>query len=166
MAKQIPTQARVKELLNYDPETGVVSRKISVSPNARAGDVAGCIGKNGYWQVQIDGLKTHMHRIVWLYVYGDWPDGDIDHVNGDRSDNRLINLRNVTHQQNTMNRTKSRRNKSGFKGVCRGKGVGTWRAFIHLDGVSHNLGTFKSIEDAISAREAGEHMFFAEFRRK
>ncbi|MCK9994454.1 MAG: hypothetical protein Dbin4_02974, partial [Alphaproteobacteria bacterium] len=97
------TQSRLKELLHYDPDTGVFTRRVQTSSNARVGDVAGCLHPEGYRHIQIDGKRYAAHRLAWLYMTGEWPTNQLDHLNGVRDDNRWGNLREATHGQNQQN---------------------------------------------------------------
>src|SRR5690606_34614864 len=99
------TQQRLKELLYYDPETGIFTRLVGRSgPRARAGDVAGSDNGKGYIRIYVDGRPYKAHRLAWFYMHGEWPE-EIDHRNGERADNRLSNLRPVTRQQNNLNQS-------------------------------------------------------------
>jgi len=121
MAKQIIprllTQEQLKQLLSFDAESGKFYRKKSAGANAKAGDLAGRIDRHGYRAIQIDGIKYPEHRLVFLYVTGRFPDGNVDHINHCRSDNRMENLRVVTHAVNQKNRRLSNNNTSGVNGV-------------------------------------------------
>ena len=97
------TQERLKQLLNYDPETGIFTRIISVSSNALKGDIAGWINGHGYRQLSIDYKKYDCHRLAFLYMLGKLPNEEVDHINHIRSDNRWINLREVTRHENKKN---------------------------------------------------------------
>ncbi len=134
-------QLRLKELLSYDPESGEFRRRISVSSNARAGSVIGVPHTNGYLIAQIDGRKYYLHRLAWLYVHGEFPPDEIDHINRKRDDNRVANLRPATRKQNCRNVSARSNSKSGIRGVCWSKKRRTWEAFINLDGKSKYLGS-------------------------
>jgi len=127
------TQARLKELLLYDPDTGEFA-KIKWLRLGRSGIVSR--GKNsvGYIQIRIDDVLYVGHRLAWLYTYGHFPK-TLDHINGDKSDNRICNIRLVTTSQNAMNRKLSKNNTSGTKGICRRR-YG-WVAQIWKDGITY-----------------------------
>lgn len=95
-------QKRLKEVLDYDPATGVFTWRVELNARGKVGDPAGC-NSWGYRVIRIDGRLYGAHRLVWLYVHGRWPDAMIDHVNGDRSDNRIENLREANSVQNAHN---------------------------------------------------------------
>lgn len=112
------TAARLRELLSYDPETGLFTRLVRVARRAKAGDVLRSVNRHGYVAFAIDGKTYQGHRLAWLYAYGEWPAGQIDHLNGVRDDNRLANLRDVPAHTNVQNQRSARvNNKSGFMGV-------------------------------------------------
>src|ERR1700724_777328 len=111
------TAARLREILHYDPETGIFTWRVRTSNRANVGATAGCICANGYPQTSIDGHRYSMHRLAWLYVTGEWPGAETDHRNGDKTDNRFCNLRPATKAENGRNRAIYKSNTSGFKGV-------------------------------------------------
>lgn len=165
----IPTQARVREYFNYDPATGdllVKERPKSGFSPARYSSHMKQIGKpaggrlaGGYIKVHIDGEYYLAHRIVWLFVTGQWvtyPDFEIDHVNGNRSDNRIQNLRKVTKSMNQRNGSMRVNNTSGVIGVNWVASKRRWVARI-WDGPHHKyLGQFKDIAEAAAARAKAE----------
>lgn len=110
---------RVKEFLEYNPKTGnfVWIKRINSQSRAKIGAVAGW-KKSGYKCIALDGVKYYCHRLAWFYIHGKWPENEIDHINGVKDDNRLSNLRDVTHKENLQNRRKANsNNESGFLGV-------------------------------------------------
>ncbi len=144
------TQDRLRELLCYDQETGVFQWLVSRG-RARAGSIAGSADSYGYLQTKIFGRIYLNHRLAWLYAHGEWPDEQIDHINGCRYDNRLANLRKVSASINQQNQRKARLdNKSGFLGVGRiGK---RWQARISYPGSKDTyLGLFDTPELAHAA---------------
>lgn len=145
------TQRRLKELLHYDPTTGIFVRRMHVSSNARIGDVAGRRRKHIYLQISIDGVLYLSHRLAWLYMTGDWPKDQIDHINGIRDDNRWTNLRNATGLENQQNRAACSNNTSGFAGVSWHKCSKKWRACISVAGRQKHLGLFTDCESAFAA---------------
>jgi hypothetical protein len=97
------TQERLKELLHYDPETGIFTNLTQRGGHAKKGAVAGTKNSIGYVCIRIDYDQYRAHRLAWLYVYGEFPEKFIDHMNEIRDDNRIINLRLATHQENLHN---------------------------------------------------------------
>jgi hypothetical protein len=149
------TQARLKQLLHYDPETGKFKR-LTKWGSQQIGDEPGCKSKFGYRYIGVDGKGYTAYRLAWLYVYGDFPPGDIDHINRDPTDDRIANLRSVSHSANLHN-TQHRDATSGYKGVYRTK-ENRWQARIRVNYKMHNLGTFATIEEAANARKLAEKM--------
>jgi hypothetical protein len=149
------TQERLKELLKYDIETGKFTWLVR-STRADVGQEAGVIMGEGYRTISVDGQKKLAHRLAWLYVHGTWPKGQIDHINGVRSDNRLANLRDVTSSQNLHNVQQPRStNKTGYRGISIWKG----RKFLARITVKNriiHLGIFDTAEAAYAARQAAE----------
>lgn len=134
-------------LLVYDASTGEMYWKIDVGGGSRAGDRAGYTTFWGYRQISIKCKMHFVHRLAWLMTYGEWPKGEIDHINGQRSDNRLSNLRDLDHALNAQNlRAPKSNNKSGFLGVSR-KDRG-WRATLKVNGKQLSLGVYATPEEA------------------
>lgn len=104
MAKTDLTAERLRELLHYDPEAGVFTRRTNSNNKARIGDVAGHRTAKDYWSIKISGVAHSAHRLAWLYVYGAWPREGVDHANGIKTDNRIANLREATHSENMQNK--------------------------------------------------------------
>ncbi len=165
------TQAELKELLHYDPGTGVFAWKSRSEShfksigdcnvwNARfAGSVAGSDHPNGrrvYREIGIKGVLHKAHRLAWLYTHGEFPQNQMDHIDGDGSNNQIANLRDVTHQENQKNQRIPSNNTSGHIGVFFSKAQGKWKAQIGTASGQRNLGCFAYIEDAISARKTAE----------
>ena len=158
MATNLITQERLKSLLTYDPDTGEFCWKAAKGTRARPNELAGAMGGGGYWLIQIDGKKHKAHRLAWVYTYGEQPD-EIDHINRVKHDNRVTNLRSVTHHENSQNQTKPRNNTSGFIGVDFHKRSGKWRARIRIDGKLRDLGYFGTAEQAADCRRAAEKIY-------
>ncbi len=145
------TAERARELLHYDPETGVLTWRITRG-TARAGSVAGYLSAKGYLQVGIDGRLHYGHRLAWLLAYGAWPEHLVDHVNNDRADNRLRNLRAATNAENLQNRRGPQVNsRSGYIGAHWHKAAGRWHAAIKANGRSRSLGYYDTAEAAHAA---------------
>jgi hypothetical protein len=144
------TAERVRELFSYDPETGVF-RHLRTPWNRRvqAGDAAG-FASGPYWTIYADGRTYKAHRLAWLYVHGECPTGEVDHINGDKLDNRIINLRPVTRSENQQNVYAPRKdNRFGLRGVSKVAGRSKrYSARIWKDGKRITLGHFLTPEEA------------------
>jgi hypothetical protein len=155
------TQERLKELLRYDPDTGIFTWLKTNSNRARAGSTAGCKSCNEYIVVRIDGVLRRAHRLAWLYMTGSSV-AEIDHANRDKSDNRWANLRAATRSQNNINRPPPRNNRSGFAGVHEHR-PGEWHAFGMKSRVKQHIGAFRSPEEASAARAKWAVETYGEF---
>lgn len=158
------TQSRLRELLHYDSGTGVF--RWLVAPGKRSdlkGAVAGSPQYQGYICICVDFQKHRAHRLAWLYMTGAWPDAHIDHINGDKGDNRFANLRGATKAQNEMNKGLRCHNTSGATGVYWSRAAGKWQAYIRIDGRSRYLGVYQNIDDAKAARREAEIALFGEY---
>lgn len=154
----------VRRELQYCPETGLFTRKVSRG-SGRAGAVAGTDDGKGYLKIQVLGRRYRAHRLAWLYVYGHLPDGEIDHINGNKSDNRIANLRVATPQENSRNRPTRIDNAIGLKGVSFHRATGKYRAKISHGGREHSLGLYESPESAHAAYVRAANENFGEFAR-
>lgn len=148
------TQARLKEVLHYDPDTGKFTRLISSKPQY-VGKLAGSLSGTGHVQIRIDGPHYYGHRLAWLYMTGNWPI-EIDHKNRIRDDNRWKNLRQVSHAENCRNQENFSNNTSGHTGVHWFKRDQMWIARIQVEGKRKFLGKFDSKDEAIEARKEAE----------
>ena len=163
MTTQILTQQKLKELLDYNPDTGVFTWRVSLNSRSVIGSNAGSCS-NGYKVIRINRKNYHAHRLAWLYVQGQFPQHQLDHINRIRDDNRIDNLREVTNAQNHQNRNLSANNKSGVCGVNWHKRDKKWRAYIKLNGKDIHIGQYDDMKDAIVARKQAEqtyHLFRA-----
>lgn len=161
------TQSIARETLSYSPDTGALAwlprrRTLFTTDqqwrawNTRyAGKDAGRIANDGYRKVTILGGRYQAHRLIWLLVYGCWPTGEIDHINGDPADNRLANLRDVSHRDNQRNQRLKSSNTSGFNGVLWDKFAKRWLAYIGGANRRH-VGYFDTPEQAAAARKAAQ----------
>lgn len=153
------TLERLKEVLDCDPEAGTFTWK-----QARAGAVVpagGTSNAKGYARICIDYALHYRHRLVWLYVHGEWPTETIDHINGVPGDDRISNLRPASYSQNNANR----RAEQKFKGVSRSKGRQRWAAAIHKDNKRIYLGVFGTPEEAHTAYQQAARLLHGEFAR-
>jgi hypothetical protein len=157
------TQEYLKSILSYDPETGLFIRLITSSSNAIKGDTAGYI-HDGYVNIKINGKAYKAHRLAWLYMTGEWPEDEIDHINGITHYNVWNNLREATHHQNCKNRKLNINNASGFKGVHKEKNK--WRASVNIDKIQVFIGLFNTPEEAYDARMDYVSIHYGEFARK
>jgi hypothetical protein len=159
MSKPILTQERLKELLSYDPETGVFVWVARPSTRIKIGDPAGYFRPDGYHQIKINGAMFISHRLAWLYMTGAFPPDQIDHIDRNPANNRFANLRAVTNSENMHNLGKYKNNKSGFKGVCYHKQQKKWVAQIQLNSVNKYLGRFSTPEEASAAYLAAQRIY-------
>lgn len=158
------TAQRALELLRYEPESGLLFWLVRPCQRIPAGTAAGGMNAEGYRTVRIDGRSYLAHRVVWLLQTGDWPQHDIDHINGDRADNRWGNLRDVSRAINNRNRVvASSRNSTGLLGVTVGR-YGFY-ADIGIDGKQVHLGHFKTAEEAHQAYLSAKANIHPEARR-
>ncbi len=137
--------------LDFDQETGVFTWKNDGTRGVKAGDIAGTKMKSGYVMLSVKGKRLLAHRIAWLFVHGEFPEGNIDHINRNKSDNRIANLRPATYEQNAQNRLKNIKNTSGYKGVTWHKRDERWQAAITVRKKVIHLGYYKNVEDAYKA---------------
>lgn len=145
----------LKKNLKYSPDTGVFTWRKELTRNSYRGKPAGCIDSDtGYLVIRINNVLHYAHRLAWLYCHEEWPSEVIDHINHDRSDNRLQNLRVVNRQENSRNMVLNAKNTSGVTGVCFDRWAGRWKAYIAVDGRLLHLGRFDTKEEAITARNA------------
>jgi len=176
MAKAtLPSQEFLQQVLSYDPETGLLvwQRRLpatfpqreypaeitAAKWNARhAGNRAGSRMSNGYLSFALNGRRIYAHRAAWKIATGDEPD-EIDHINGDRTDNRLVNLRDVDRSENMRNVKLPKNNRSGVIGVFFDNTVNAWAASIYKVGRTSHLGHFQSFDEAVAARRAAEVEF-------
>lgn len=147
------TNSNVMEIFDYDPIAGELSWKVSPSKNVEAGSIAGRIDKDGYIQISYRKVSYLAHRVAWLYMYGKWPDDQIDHRDGNRANNAIANLREASCSENMQNiRVAQRNNKIKLLGVTHSHNrVNPFRATICLNRKCRHLGYFATKEEAHSA---------------
>lgn len=158
--EQMLSHSYLTEVLDYNAETGKFVWKKPASYQMHPGDEAGTQNASGYVFICVGGVKYKAHRLVWFYHYGEWPSDEtpqIDHINGNRADNRIANLRLVTRVKNSRNHKGRSTNTSGCTGVSFKKSNGKWQAVI---GDGHGkyklLGYFLNYEEAVAARKQAE----------
>jgi hypothetical protein len=141
---------RLREVLNYNPRNGVFTWRIMLSKNVPAGSVAGFVTQLGYRTIKIDGQAYQAHRLAFLYMTGEWPVDQVDHMDGDGTNNRWRNLREASASLNQQNKRRGMsNNKTGLLGVSPCKEA--YKATISIRGKVMHLGTFKRAEDAYAA---------------
>ena len=156
------SREEVERLLQYDPETGIFVWIVSKGA-AKAGSVAGTVANRGYVRLRINRREFLAQRIAWLLATGHMPTGEIDHINGDRADNRLSNLRPATHAENGFNRGRNANNTSGFKGVHRNGEK--FSVVVCRAGKHYYFGVFDVAEDAHAAYCEAFRQVHGEFGR-
>ncbi len=144
------TQDELASIFLYDTATGLFTFKAKRS-NRKAGQVAGTMHPGGYLRLNVNKRCYYAHRLAWLYCYGYYPPDEIDHINGNRTDNRIANLRCATRCENGTNTQKKCTNTSGYKGVHFNSKLNKWCAQATVNRKAHHLGVFARIEDARDA---------------
>lgn len=144
------THARLLELLTYDQETGEFRWRMS-RPGCAPATLAGAGHSLGYRRIYLDRKSYYAHRLAWLFVHGIWPTNEIDHIDGDKTNNAISNLREATRSENLRNRGKLVTNSSGYKGVSWSKMTHKWEVTITVNRKQRNVGFFDDIEDAARA---------------
>ena len=143
----------LKRLYNYNPTDGLFTRKISNNTRYPVGQIAGTKNHHsGYVYIKINGKRYSAHRLAWLYVHGEFPNGEIDHKDRDKSNNRILNLRDFTRSENMLNTGLQSNNKTGIKGVSM-RSNGKFVARVGLNNKRIQLGTFATKEEAGEAVE-------------
>lgn len=158
------SRERLRELVNYDQKTGVFRRIKGGRGYPSVGTVFGCKNGRGYLVGMIDGRIYLLHQLAWFYVHGRWA-SSIDHANGDKSDNRLENLREATSSQNNANKCRSKNNTSGFKGVSWQSHARKFKAQIRINGRSAHLGYAATAKEAHQMYCTAAIKYFGEFAR-
>lgn len=148
------TQTRLKKLVHYNCDTGIFTR-------IKNGLVAGCADSKGYWKISIDGKSYRAHRLVWLYVFGKFPNVLLDHINRNKSDNRFHNLREAGYSENNQNHKINKRNTSGVTGVHFHKKSQKWHAMISINKKPKYIGSFANIQEAKEARLRAEKEIYS-----
>lgn len=174
MPKSLPSPELLRKLLRYEPDTGKLfwrERAPDMFEGKRVCADLACSrwngrnagkeaftanGNHGYKTGNVFGTLYLAHRVIWAIFHGHWPKDQIDHINGDRTDNQIKNLRNVSASENSKNMKMPSTNSSGVIGVCWRKAKGRWQAQIRVSGRVKHIGSFLEIEDAIAARKEAE----------
>ena len=170
----LPTPEVLRQLLRYEPETGKLFWRVrdpsffkdgvktaihqaAIFNGSLAGNVAlTTLHKQGYLRGRVFNKTYAAHRVVWAIHYGEWPDGEVDHINGQPGDNRICNLRCVSHKENGRNVKRFQNNTSGITGVAWNGQFQKWVAYITVDGKRRHLGVFDDFNEAASARKLAQ----------
>lgn len=153
------TQERLKQLLHYDPNTGVFTR-IYTNRADRLGKQPGSRNTKGHVQIRLDGALYVAHRLAWLYVNGEFPTNQIDHIDGDKANNKFLNLREATNKQNQENVPLQVNNTSGYRGVSFDKRLKKFRAYVCHNRQQITLGFFVTAELAANTAKKARDQFF------
>ncbi len=170
MKEKLITPDMLREAMIYDPDTGMLYWKERPLEHFKGTNAFGmwntryagkpalnCTNKRyGYKEGNFMGFQHRTHRVAWAIYHGEWPKQYIDHINGDRADNRLCNLRDVSKSDNHKNMSLASHSTSGVIGVSWNKKLGKWAAYIYDSGKRNHLGVYASKEEAVAARKAAE----------
>jgi hypothetical protein len=168
------TAEYIRSRLAYDDATGILTWKPKVGTTVAerkwngkcAGKPAGSVSKDrGHLETSIDCKKQKLHRLAWLHYYGEWPAGEVDHINGDPGDNRIANLRIATHAENMRNMKMKRTNSIGVKGVFFDRARNKYQARIKVGYKGIHLGRYDTIEEAAAAYARASEKYHGEFGR-
>lgn len=165
LAKPLPSVEWVRQYFAYDPDTGYFTWIKPTCIAARMGRRVGTPDKDGYLRMRAMGVRFFAHRAAWAFIHGDWPPRgmQIDHINGNPSDNRACNLRLADNSQQQLNTRRRTHGASGLRGVVRDAKTGTWRAQIMRNKKQTYLGTFADKEVAHQAYLSAAREMFGEF---
>lgn len=163
MPKNSLTQDYLKQILNYNPDTGIFRWVERVAKRIEIGQVAGSVDKGGYRKIRIGGVSFYAHRLAWLYSFGEFPKEQIDHINHIKDDNFLKNLRSCTSSENSRNRGMSPKNTSGYKGVSWHIRNKKWTAKIQHNRKTVNLGNYDCRHEAAKEYDKKALELFGEF---
>lgn len=147
----------IDSFLNYDPDGGQFTWKVS-SGTVKAGAVAGTVTKNGYLKISICGKSYRAHRLAWIIMNGNSPSDQLDHIDGNRLNNSISNLRECSNLQNGQNKRSKPGSSSKYLGVHWNSRIMKWQASIKINGVSKYLGVFDDEEDAYSAYKSEKNL--------
>ena len=152
-------QTRLRELLHYEPTTGIFTRRVTTSSNAKAGDAAGCLKSDGYIYICVDRKQYLAHRLAYLYMVGDWPPNMIDHRDNCKHNNVWTNLRPATSSENLLNSSAQKNNKLGHKNIC--KNAGSYMVKVQ----DVYLGSSLDLDTAIAWRDFAVEFCAGDFAR-
>ena len=157
------TQSRLKELMHYNPDTGVFTWLKSRGGGVKAGDIAGVLHHSGYVLIRTGGKVYLAHRLAWLYKAGCWPADMVDHINRNKADNRWCNLREATRSQNAQNAGLQENNTSGVRGVHWNKREGKWCVRCMLGGKRYSFGLYDDLKTAAAVAADARKKLYGEF---
>ena len=161
----LPTRDEVAAILRYDRDTGDFFWLVKRGSRGIAGRKAGSIDGKRYIRIRIDGVDYRAHRLAWLLEYGEWPTDQLDHIDLDRKNNAILNLRQANNSLNNFNRETQSNNTSGVTGVRFDRFRSKWKAEIKKDGKMKYLGRFATKEEAAAVRAKAAVQYFGEFSR-
>lgn len=153
------TQDKLQALFDYDSTTGNLIRKVRTANSTRVGEVAGSVNGDGYIAISVDSKPRMAHRLVWLWHGKELPEF-LDHINRDKQDNRIENLRAANRSENMHNKDTSVRSASGHRGVAWIASTKNWEARIMVDGVNYSLGKYPTAKQASIAYEQAKLEFY------
>ncbi len=162
---RLNSDEELKRWVSYDPETGSFIW-LKTSGKGRVGQIAGTRHIKGYITVTVCGHRILAHRLAWWFVHGGWPAHQIDHINGKKADNRIVNLREATNAQNHCNRGAQKNSSTGVKGVYWFKPNRQWKAQIVVNGKSIVLGYFDDFKSAVRSRKDAEEEYQGSWRHE
>lgn len=149
----------LRKVLTYSKETGVFRWKEKTSLRIVIGEVAGSVNREGYRKIQLRGNKYSASRLAYLHMTGNWPSGEVDHINHDKDDNRWSNLRDIPSHLNKLNKPLYAKNKTGVPGVIKERTCNRWKVTIKHDGNAVYIGLFETFFDAVAARKSAENLY-------
>lgn len=152
------TQERLKERLDYNPDTGIFNWKVPIR-GIVFGSEAGSLNDQGYLIISVDGRRYRAQRLAWLYMYGNHPIGIIDHIDRNRLNNSIHNLRDIPKSENQKNLSKHKNNSSGYNGVRWYNALNEWHVQIQVDKKKIHIGYFENLEEAINARKKADKLY-------
>ncbi len=159
----IISQELVKALFDYDCNSGVFTRKLTTGSKAKIGSLAGILTEKGYIDIIVNGHKYKAHRLAWLYCFGEFPVQQLDHIDNNRSNNSLDNLREASTLENSFNKQISSLNTTGYKGVSIDKRSNRYRAYITINGKQKSLGYYATAAEAGQAYIEAAQALHGEF---
>ena len=157
------TQSELKELLDYNSDTGIFTWKVNIAKNVKVGHIAGNVKDTGYIRIKINKKMYLAHHLAFLYVFNSIPSNMIDHINGNRADNRLCNLREVTNAENQYNSKINSKNNSGYKNVSWNKARNKWIVQLKINGKQKFIGYFDDLEFADLVAQEARNKYHKEF---